>query len=478
MMVRFDFAYNNALFADRILHLEVVPSPTDEAQAMVDGSCGRVVEKLHVSSMLLAAHSDYFMKLYSNGMSESSTGVATVKVTEEERRGLLHLIQYMYTGRLMEPPDADSTIILLTLADRFAISSCMKPLADVLNKFPSSLSDCLLILGLPESLKSDKALHPVVEQCRSYLAQQFQSIPAKKSQFFALNMEGVKIVLDSDTLAVSYEEEVFHFLLEWLEANFRSLDDKLHAAEQIGGVIRFPWMTGDFLVDVVAVCPEMQSSTGQGLIMEALKFKSLTHPRQQEIIWKKTNHNRYRPRNNAIFENFWGSSKTFVSKETAVSCQVYFEFPLEMVICTGESFHSKPFFLDRYTFSLEAQIRTAFNHQRSCSIKLALHPSSETPALDVEATTLHSLDYTIAMKRDYSQGYDTKASGTLEIQAGNAPGNCVTFTDLFSGWYVERGYSFPRWNLTINGLVFLRLDLKLNQQQLIPQDVEADGETS
>jgi hypothetical protein len=44
------------------------------------------VEVLHVNSAILAAHSDYFMRMFSNGMSESSSGVAVVHVSEEGRR--------------------------------------------------------------------------------------------------------------------------------------------------------------------------------------------------------------------------------------------------------------------------------------------------------------------------------------------------------------------------------------------------------
>ena len=69
----------------------------------------------------------------------------------------------------------EGTVTLLCLADRFAISSCMEPLANVLKSFPSTLRDCLLILGLPESLKADRAVQPVVEHCCNYLAAEFQA---------------------------------------------------------------------------------------------------------------------------------------------------------------------------------------------------------------------------------------------------------------------------------------------------------------
>lgn len=478
-MVSFEFAYNNPLFSDRILQMEVAPS-VDQASEVVEKSeelhAGRkevgpgasitsTMEKLHVNSAILAAHSDYFMRMFSNGMSESSSEVAIVHVNEQEKFVLQQLIQYMYTGRLPEPLNVEGTITLLCLADRFAISSCMEPLAKVLKRFPSTSSDCLLVLGLPESLKAERSVQPVVEHCRSYLASQFQDISSKKGDFLSLSIEGVKVILDSDALMVAYEEEVFQIFLDWIDANCRTADEKQFAVEEVAGVIRFPWMIGDYLIDVVSTNPQMHSTYCQALLMEALRFKSFTHARQQQMLWKKTNHNRYRPRNNTILENFWGNSKTFQVKQPDGSCQVLFEFPLELVICTGQSFQSRTFYLyDKYAFYLEARqgpVKTSYNQQLTCYVNLILPPRSE-PSSHEDDQGIKFVDYTIAMKRDYSQNYDTKASGSVYLTAA---GSCVPFTDFFSGWGIERGFSLPRWNLTINGPVFLKLDLKLRIEE-------------
>ena len=82
----------------------------------------------------------------------------------------------------------EGTVTLLCLADRFAISSCMEPLANVLKTFPSTLNDCLLILGLPESLKADRAVQPVIEHCCNYLAGEFQAC------FFLLTFSSTKCI--------------------------------------------------------------------------------------------------------------------------------------------------------------------------------------------------------------------------------------------------------------------------------------------
>lgn len=55
----------------------------ERKEAGLDASTTNAVEKLHVNSAILAAHSDYFMRMFSNGMSESSSGVAVVHVSEE-----------------------------------------------------------------------------------------------------------------------------------------------------------------------------------------------------------------------------------------------------------------------------------------------------------------------------------------------------------------------------------------------------------
>lgn len=467
VMPDFTFAFNNVDFSDRLLKFQVLPSTADSQTGDYsfdkEQSYGKA--ELHVSSVILAAHSEYFMRLFCNGMSESRSEVAVVQVTEEEKLGLQSLIEYMYTGHLREPSNAESAVMLLCLADRFAIFSCMEPLVEAFKHFPNTLHACLLVLGLPETLKSNKTVQPVVEHCRSYLSQQFPDVPAKKGEFLSLSLEGVKVVMDSELLSVQYEEEVFQYLLDWVGVNCHSVESRTRAAEELAEVVRFPWLTGDFLEDVVTDSPLMQSPACQSLIMEAVKFKSYTHARQQQMMWKKSSHNRFRPRNTVILENFWGNSKTYVFHQSETTCQVYFEFPLELVICTGDSFQSRAFSLgpNKYTLYIEAKpgsVKASYNSQLTCCINIMVAPNPR--ASDQGFSPPMWLEYSIAMKRDYSQNYDTKATGQCDLTV--AEGACAQFNDFFSGWFIERGFSFPRWNLTINGPVFFRLDLHLKER--------------
>lgn len=88
-----------------------------------------------------------------------------------------------------------------------------------------------------------------------------------------MSIEGVKVILDSDALMVAYEEEVFQILLDWMDADCRTPDEKQVAVEEVAGVIRFPWMTGDFLIDVVSTNPQMQTPACQvALILKCISL--------------------------------------------------------------------------------------------------------------------------------------------------------------------------------------------------------------
>jgi hypothetical protein len=106
-------------------------------------------------------------------------------------------------------------------------------------------------------------LYEVVCVLLSLVSLESQDISSKKGEFLSLSIEGVKVILDSDALMVAYEEEVFQVLLDWMDANCRTPGEKQAAVEDVAGVIRFPWMTGDFLIDVVSTNPQMQSRACQ-----------------------------------------------------------------------------------------------------------------------------------------------------------------------------------------------------------------------
>ena len=130
---------------------------------------------------------------------------------------MISLIEYMYTGCLKEPSNPEAFILLLCLADRFSIHSCMGPLVKVFQSYPQTVHNCHLMLCLPETLKSNKTVYPIVKSCRKFLCEQFQDISSSshRSELLSLSMEVFKVVLESELLDVQYKEEVFICLSNW-----------------------------------------------------------------------------------------------------------------------------------------------------------------------------------------------------------------------------------------------------------------------
>lgn len=74
----------------------------ERREAGCEPSTTSAVEILHVNSAILAAHSDYFMRMFSNGMSESSSGVAVVHVSEEGRPNVCQSLVSLRTSHVVD----------------------------------------------------------------------------------------------------------------------------------------------------------------------------------------------------------------------------------------------------------------------------------------------------------------------------------------------------------------------------------------
>ena len=65
------------------LHVEINGGSSEGLHEEIKQESDEKRLQLHVNSVILASHSEYFMSLFGNGMSESSPEVVVVQVTEE-----------------------------------------------------------------------------------------------------------------------------------------------------------------------------------------------------------------------------------------------------------------------------------------------------------------------------------------------------------------------------------------------------------
>ncbi|KFK40747.1 hypothetical protein AALP_AA2G035800 [Arabis alpina] len=106
----FAFAFDNAHFSDPSLLLV-----TDVGTA----------KEFHVSSAILSAKSQFFFKLFSNGMVETNQNSVSLQIKADEEYAVSQMLRFMYSHDLLAATDISQLVEVLVVADKFDVSSCV-----------------------------------------------------------------------------------------------------------------------------------------------------------------------------------------------------------------------------------------------------------------------------------------------------------------------------------------------------------------
>lgn len=253
----FDFGFNNPKFSNYILHIKAEQERESavDVPALNEGDTRKRKRKLessepavslHVNSLLLSAHSDFFKSLFTNDMLESRASEVSVHVAEDEIPLLEDIIRFVYNGKFQTPPD--NMIHLLFVADKFLFA---KVADDIIEHHKTSLTvdQCIQYLDLNEALQASTfaKLHHHVKR---HLAKEFRIFDQvwNTEEFLHLPVRALIAVLESDSLILQSENTILSGLLAWVNA-----DPITRAAEfkELVKYIRFGHMDPSFLVDVV-----------------------------------------------------------------------------------------------------------------------------------------------------------------------------------------------------------------------------------
>jgi hypothetical protein len=177
----FDFGFNNPKFSNYIIHIKAEQERESavDVPALNEGDTRKrkrrlessePVVSLHVNSLLLSAHSDFFKSLFTNDMLESRASEVSVHVAEDEIPLLEDIIRFVYNGKFQTPPD--NMIHLLFVADKFLFA---KVADDIIEHHKTSLTvdQCIQYLDLNEALQASTfaKLHHHVKR---HLAKEFR----------------------------------------------------------------------------------------------------------------------------------------------------------------------------------------------------------------------------------------------------------------------------------------------------------------
>ncbi|CAI5510186.1 unnamed protein product [Closterium sp. Naga37s-1] len=270
--------------------------------------------QVHVISAILVSQSDFFKSLFSPQwrpppppllLSSPSSECAkpapvTIRLAPEEQQPFMHLLHYLYTGRLGSD-DPEAVLHLLLLANKFSVLSCVDVCAHHLREVPLTLDIACTLLRVCSNVALSDAATFLLASSSAFLVQHFTSLDAtwQTPEFLSLPLEALQALLGSDDVGVQAEETVLEACLHWVRHHWP--DDLMRRKEMLGrlaGSIRFPAMATSALYALITTTPEADSPALHALVTEALWFKCSPFERQQQLILDsiQQQHRRYQRR--------------------------------------------------------------------------------------------------------------------------------------------------------------------------------------
>ncbi|KAK4882939.1 hypothetical protein RN001_006258 [Aquatica leii] len=225
--------------------------------------------KVPAHRLVLSAASEYFSAMFTGNMREIEESEITLQNVNGD---VLHaLVNYCYTGTIEIREDNVETLLATAclMQLREVTEACSRFLAHQLHP-----SNCLGIAVFAEHQNCSSLL----QEATAYTSQHFIQV-IRNQEFLQLNVEQMAVLLASDDLNVSSEQQIFYALMSWI--NHDVLSRKPHIARLLA-LVKLPLLEPAFLADnienVVGSDPGCQK-----LVMEAMKWHLLPERRPQMI---------------------------------------------------------------------------------------------------------------------------------------------------------------------------------------------------
>ncbi|GAQ78810.1 hypothetical protein KFL_000190290 [Klebsormidium nitens] len=226
-----------------------------------------------ISSLIVAAHSEYFKTMLLSGLQESRTKEKPIEVTlcPQGAHFFNILIEFAYTHHI--PPDVrsdkESLCCLLTVADRFEATQCMQKGAKELKSSPTSLEDAVMYLNLPETVKRHPALRDLMDSVSGLTGWSFEDVAACDN-FCAITEASMMTLVSHLRVSDDHVEAVFALMLEWFR--FRG-PERWSGFETLLSHLGFWRMSPSFVREEVEACPELRGREGRALVEQVKALK-------------------------------------------------------------------------------------------------------------------------------------------------------------------------------------------------------------
>ncbi|CAL5194981.1 unnamed protein product [Lathyrus oleraceus] len=508
--VDFSFAFNDSSFSDRIIHLEIMNDfievcpnvetsstsaewtscngrrredihkdndllsdqpavdncaqcePHDaEADAMVEASTAGdeavnlhmdysavvKVKTVYVNSAILAAKSPYFYKLFSNGMRESQQKHVTLRIFASEEDPFMELLEFMY-NKPLNTTSLPRLLDVLIAADKFEVATCKIYCSQVLQKTPMTPESAVLYLELPYTVLMDDDVRPLAVEAKKYLIARYKDVTKHQEELMGLPLAGVMVLLSSDELQVTSEDEVYDFVLKWAQTQYPRLEERIEILRaKLIRLIRFPYLTCGKL-KMIQTCSDLDHEFTSKLVFDALYFKAEAPHRQRILAAESSSSNRlfiersykYRPVKVVEFERPHQQGVVYLDLKREECANL---FPSGCV-------YSQDFHIGSQGFILSAHCnmdKQSFYHCFDLFLGMLEKPYASC-----------CVGYEFAVRSRPTLEYISKYKGDYILTGGSGVGYRNFFGTPWTSFMAEDSVFF------INGILHLRVELTIKNQ--------------
>ncbi|KAL8539418.1 hypothetical protein ACS0TY_001148 [Phlomoides rotata] len=255
-----------------------------------------------INSLILAARSRFFRKLFSNGVLESGQKLVTLRIQTSEEDSLMDLLKYAYSNNL--PTTLHTLLDLLVIADKFEVVSCLRDCTRLLRNMPMTCESASLYLDLPPSLLMSATVEPLIDAAKQFLVAHFKDFNQSKEEMLNLSLAGIQMLLSSDDLQVTSEDVVYDSVLTWVHKQYPDSEERREILKtHLLDLIRFPFMTIQHLTEKVQTCSDIDCELAKQIVIRALCFKAETPHRkrclatgEENVVSRQFVERAYKPR--------------------------------------------------------------------------------------------------------------------------------------------------------------------------------------
>jgi len=229
---------------------------------------GKSGDQVHAHRTVLCVWSDTFRAMLEHDRwAESSMKELPIEIEGGEIECFKHMIRYMYTGET-DFITGENVLTLISLSNYYGVHSLKETCAELLGQLISE-ETLLYFLGICDQYDC-KSLESA---CGEHLAEHFEEF-LENGRLDPLEPSTWAEMLKSDELQVSSEEKLFESVIKYASQFADDQDKQKAVLELLLPHIRFPYLSGTYLVEKVEGEPAVKDlPLLHSLLHEAYKYK-------------------------------------------------------------------------------------------------------------------------------------------------------------------------------------------------------------